>query len=125
MNVFNFKKKSYFCLKLYKFIMKISKTKLKQIYKYFSKNKYWITALLFMVWIIFLDENNFFRIAKYHREIHKLKKQELYLKNKITIDSTRIKELNTDNKSLEKFAREQYFFHLPDEEVFQMKTIKQ
>ncbi len=104
--------------------MKISKSKLKQIYNYFSKNKYWITLGLFLLWIIFFDQNNLFRLVRYNREITSLNNQEQYLRNKITKDSTRIQELNTDDKSLEKFAREQYFFHKPDEEVFKIKIIK-
>jgi len=103
---------------------KISKTKLKRITKYVSKNKYWITISLFLLWIIFFDENNFFRLSEYNNDIVDLKAQKEFLETKIHQDSIRIKELNTDDKSLEKFAREQYFFHKPNEDVFIIKKEK-
>ena len=103
---------------------KISKTKLKNVTKYFSKNKYWITISLFLLWIIFFDQNNVFKLFEYKKDIVDLKSQKEFLKTKIHQDSIRIKELNTDDKSLEKFAREQYFFHKPNEDVFIIKKEK-
>jgi cell division protein FtsB len=104
--------------------MGISKKKLKQSYKYISKNKYWLTASIFFIWMTFMDTNNLFHLIKQHKQITDLSKEETYYKTKIKTDSTRIKELNTNKKSLEKFAREQYFFHKPNEIVFKIKTTK-
>ena len=82
------------------------------------KNKYFIVTFAFVIIITFIDKNNIIRfidlsIDKYRQE--RVMKQ--YRKDIVELDK-KIKELSYDRDSLEKFARENYYFHEKDEEIF-------
>jgi cell division protein DivIC len=89
------------------------------------RNKYFLTLLIFFIWLIFLDSNNL--IARYRemRELRKLKNDREYYLNKIENDRGKLRELKTDNHNLEKFAREQYRMKKPDEDLFIVLTPKE
>ncbi|HHU34496.1 MAG TPA: septum formation initiator family protein [Bacteroidetes bacterium] len=82
------------------------------------KNKYVITIILFLLWIIFFDANNLISRVKERMELNKLKAEKEYYLEKIESDSSRLMELRTDNENLEKFAREQYRMKNPDEDIY-------
>lgn len=84
----------------------------------FFRNKYFVTAFLFLMWVTFFDENNLVERFQNLREMHKLKDEKEYYIEKIKEDATRLKELKTNNANLEKFAREQYLMKKDDEDVF-------
>ncbi|MBN2664083.1 MAG: septum formation initiator family protein [Bacteroidales bacterium] len=98
--------------------MKLRKTKLKQIYKYLGKNKYWLTIAIFALTIIIFHPVNIFKLADNQKKLVDLELQEQYLSTKIEQDSIKLNELKQNNITLEKFAREQYFFHKSNEDVF-------
>ncbi|MDD6103452.1 MAG: septum formation initiator family protein [Bacteroidales bacterium] len=82
------------------------------------KNKYFIVTFAFVIIITFIDKNSIIRfidlsIDKYRQE--RVMKQ--YRKDIVELDK-KIKELSYDRDSLEKFARENYYFHEKDEEIF-------
>ena len=82
------------------------------------KNKYFIVTFAFVIIITFIDKNSIIRfidlsIDKYRQE--RVMKQ--YRKDIVELDK-KIKELTYDRDSLEKFARENYYFHEKDEEIF-------
>jgi cell division protein DivIC len=89
------------------------------------RNKYFLTLLIFFIWLIFLDSNNL--IARYReiRELRRLKNDREYYLNKIENDRSKLRELQTDNHNLEKFAREQYRMKKPDEDLFIVLTPKE
>jgi cell division protein FtsB len=82
------------------------------------KNKYVITIILFLLWIIFFDANNLISRVREKMELNKLKAEKEYYLEKIESDSSRLMELRTDNENLEKFAREQYRMKNPDEDIY-------
>ena len=84
----------------------------------FLRNKYFVTAFLFIIWVAFFDENNLVERFQNMREMHKLKEEKAYYHEMIKEDATRLKELKTNNDNLEKFAREQYLMKKDDEDVF-------
>jgi len=86
------------------------------------RNKYFLTVLVFLIWIILMDSNNLLSRIKEVRELHKLKSDKEYYTNKIEEDQGKLKELKTDNHNLEKFAREQYRMKKPDEDLFIILT---
>jgi len=47
-----------------------------------------------------------------------MKKEVIFLEEKITADKARIKALKTDTTALEKFAREKYFMKKSNEDIF-------
>jgi cell division protein DivIC len=86
------------------------------------RNKYILTILIFVVWILLLDSNNLISRFQDMRELHRLNKDREYLQNKVEVDKKKINELKTDNHNLEKFGREQYLMKKPDEDLFIVLT---
>ena len=85
--------------------------KLKEFYTkipQFLKNKYFIVGLLFIVWIVFIDENNLIYLNK---KINKLEEKEKIidsLENEISEMEEKLEKLNNNLQELEKFARENF-----------------
>ena len=82
------------------------------------KNRYILTLLLFLIWLLFFDQNNIIDRIKNQHKKNQLAKDITYYRKKIAEDSERLKELKTDNKNLEKFAREQFFMKKENEDIF-------
>lgn len=79
------------------------------------RNKYSLTAILFFVWICLFDRNNLWVQWSLRSSISNLEEEK---KNYIK----QIKQVKEDRKDLEankeKFARENYFMHKVDEDVY-------
>jgi cell division protein FtsB len=82
------------------------------------KNKYILTAVIFLVWLLLFDQNNLSERRKSSREYNQLLLEKEYYMKKIDEDKRRINELKTDNDNLEKFAREQYLMKKDNEDIF-------
>lgn len=82
------------------------------------KNKYVLSALVFLVWILFFDRHNLLDRHKYNRELRQLESEKQFYLEKIETDSKKLNQLKTDDANLEKFAREQYFMKKPDEDIY-------
>jgi len=89
------------------------------------RNKYILTILIFLIWLLLLDSNSLISRYKEIRNLHQLKKDKEYYINKIEVDKSKLKELKTDNHNLEKFAREQYRMKKPDEDLYIILTPKE
>jgi cell division protein FtsB len=84
----------------------------------FLKNFYLLTSLVFIIWIFFLDSNDLITQYKRQQNLRNLEKEKLfYEQRKKEIEADRV-ELEKNQKILEKFAREKYYFKRPKEEVF-------
>jgi cell division protein DivIC len=82
------------------------------------KNKYILTSLIFMLWLLLFDQNNLVDRRKTTREYQQLLEEKNYYIEKIEEDGKRIRELKTNNENLEKFAREQYLMKKDNEDIF-------
>jgi len=82
------------------------------------KNKYVLTFVIFLLWLMFFDQNNIIERWKITREYNQLLEEQEYYTTKIQEDSKRILELKTDNENLEKFAREQYLMKRDNEDIY-------
>lgn len=82
------------------------------------RNKYLLVTLFFVVWILFFDSNNLISWSGDIRTVIMQERQKNYYQNAIRATDEKLKELSSNRDSLEKFAREQYFFHEQDEELF-------
>jgi len=81
-------------------------------------NKFFVASLVFVVWIVFFDENSISRHLKDRRQLHDLVEQKSYYRERIADDKEKFEELHKGKAELEKFAREQYYMSKPDEDVF-------
>jgi cell division protein DivIC len=83
-----------------------------------GKNKYILAATIFLLWIIFFDNNNLLDRAKQLKHLHQLEKDRKYYLERIENETKRLNELKTNRENLEKFAREQYLMKKKNEEIF-------
>ncbi|HPT22066.1 MAG TPA: septum formation initiator family protein [Bacteroidales bacterium] len=86
------------------------------------RNKYFLTILIFTIWLLFLDSNNLVARFRDIRELHKLRTDKEYYSKRVEADKQKLHELRTDDNNLEKFAREQYHMKKPDEDLFIILT---
>jgi cell division protein DivIC len=90
---------------------------LQRIPKFF-RNFYFITGILFLVWMLFFDSNDFITQYRMSRELRdKEKDKEYYLEKMAEVQQDR-EELMGNPTLLEKFAREKYLMKRPGEDVF-------
>jgi cell division protein DivIC len=82
------------------------------------RNKYVLTALIFLIWMLLFDQNNLNERRKNTNEFNQLLEEKDYYLKKIEEDRKRIEELKTNNDNLEKFAREQYLMKKDNEDIF-------
>ncbi len=83
----------------------------------FTTNRYVIILAVFIVWMLFFDENSMLNHREFNKEINKLKSEQDYLNNEIEQDKELIDKLK-DKEELEKFAREEYHMKKENEEIY-------
>jgi cell division protein DivIC len=84
----------------------------------FVRSFYFITGMLFLVWMLFFDSNDFITQYRMSRELRdKEEMKEYYLEKMAEVQQDR-EELMGNPELLEKFAREKYLMKRPGEDVF-------
>ena len=86
-------------------------------------NKYMVVTLLFMIWMLFLDNNNIGVWFHTRKTLREQDKQIEYLNGEIRKAESRLNHLTSRKDSLEQFAREEYLFHEDDEDVYIVKQV--
>jgi cell division protein DivIC len=86
------------------------------------RNKYLLTIIIFLIWLLLFDSNNLIARYKEMKELRKLRIDREYYLKRIEADKQKLHELKTDNHNLEKFAREQYLMKKPDEDLYIILT---
>ena len=82
------------------------------------RNKYLILLLLFIFWIIFLDDYNLINQNKMKNNVDDLKEQKEFYISEIKSDSTKLFKLKNDSDEQEKFAREKFLMKKDNEDIF-------
>lgn len=86
-------------------------------FRFFS-NIYILVLTFFVVWMLFFDTNSWwFTHRELDKEIEKLKQQQIHLRREIEKDKALIEQLQ-DSETLEKFAREKYYYKRDNEEIY-------
>jgi cell division protein FtsB len=88
----------------------------------FLRNRYILTTIIFIVWLALLDSNNLISRHKEMKTLKKLRADREYYVQRIEEDKRKLHELKTDNRNLEKFAREQYRMKKPEEDLYIILT---
>jgi cell division protein FtsB len=81
------------------------------------RNKYFLTLICFVLWMTFFDNNDFYRQYKVQGKLSELS-EEAVRREKTNEEVRYSLELLKDKKHLEQFAREEYRFKKPDEDIF-------
>lgn len=82
------------------------------------RNKYLLTIVGLAVWIAFFDKNDLKTQLELREDVKKLEEERNYYASEIKQITSDIKELNTNPKTLEKFAREKYLMKKDNEDIF-------
>lgn len=85
------------------------------------KNKYFVSALVFVVWISFIDRNDLFTQYGRKQELKKLETSKNYYEAEITSTKKELQDLTNNSTVLEKIAREKFFLKRPNEDVFMIE----
>lgn len=86
------------------------------------RNKYFLTTLALVAWLLFFDKNNVFSQWDMMQKCRKLERDRNYYISEIEKNRGALKELQTNRKSLETFARETYLMKRDNEDVFVFVT---
>ena len=90
---------------------------LKKLPKAF-RNFYIVTGLIFLVWMLFLDSNDFLSRYKLTSKLRSLEGEKEYYQEKIKEVEKDREELMGTKELLEKFAREKYLMKKESEDIF-------
>ena len=82
------------------------------------KNKYFLTSLAFIVWMLFFDRNDIISQYDYRSQVKKLEQEKDFYAKEIAGVQKDLDELTTNKGKLEKFARERYLMKRDNEDVF-------
>jgi len=84
----------------------------------FLKNKYLLTIVGLTVWVLVFDKNDWATQQELRAEVKKLEDERNYFAKEISGITSDIRELGTNPKTLEKFAREKYLMKRDNEDIF-------
>jgi cell division protein DivIC len=84
---------------------------------YFA-NRYLLATVFFVVLLLFTDRGNVFDQYKLYKQYRKVKEEHAYYQDQIKKAKQDYEELFSNQKKLEKFARENYLMKRDDEDVF-------
>lgn len=85
------------------------------------RNKYFIVFVALMTWLTFFDENNFLYQYRLGKEIKTQQAEMQFYREEIAKLKAQKKALNTDQRSLEIYAREHFLMKKKDEVLFLIK----
>jgi cell division protein FtsB len=81
-------------------------------------NKYFLTTVAFVVWMVFFDSNSLLTRNKLQEKLDGLQAEKQFYLQEIRKDSLLTQQLLTDSAQLEKFARERYLMKRSQEDVY-------
>jgi cell division protein FtsB len=84
----------------------------------FTKNFYFIISALFLMWMLFIDSNDFYSQYQLKSKRVELEIEKKYFEEEIAVVKSEREALLNSDELLEKFAREKYFLKKESEDVF-------
>ncbi len=93
--------------------------------RYIFTNKYLITGIGFVIWMLFFDRNDISLQLKRVKELHKLQESEKLMDVQISETRHELALLKTNPETLEKYAREKYMMKRDNEDLYIISAQKQ
>lgn len=81
-------------------------------------NKYFITIVAFVIWLIFFDANNLINQRRLNKELDKVQQEKDFYISEIKKDRETTHNLMSEQENLERFAREEYLMKRDNEDVY-------
>lgn len=82
------------------------------------KHRFIITFGVFVLWMLFFDQNNMMEQYKLRSQLNDLQDEKEYYQKEMQKAQQEYDELFTNQESLEKFAREKYLMKKDNEDIF-------
>lgn len=89
------------------------------------RNKYLITGVVFLVWMLFIDRNDLPTQWKRVKELRTLQQSEKTMGTLISDTKQELELLKTNPSTLEKYAREKYMMKRDNEDLYIITPSKQ
>ena len=87
--------------------------------KYFATYKfYFISTVVFLVWLIFFDRSNLIKQVDLYQNLNKINKEQVFYREELEKVKLEEKEVLGSTASIEKYGREKYFLKKEGETVF-------
>lgn len=80
-------------------------------------NKYMLVGLVFVIWIVFLDNYSYLDHQILDKELNALQDNKSYYESEIKKDNYQIKKLKNPAQ-IEKYAREKYYMKRENEDIY-------
>lgn len=84
----------------------------------FMKNKFLLTGMAFLVWMVFFDRNDVRLQWKRVTELSRLQQSEKAMEKQISHTKAELELLKTNPFTLEKYAREKYMMKKDNEDLY-------
>lgn len=81
-------------------------------------NKYFISTVFFIVWMLFIDQRDYFQQKERRDELNKLEQKKAYYQQEINKTRKELGDLQHSPAALEKYARERYLMKKEGEDIF-------
>ncbi|MFN8775253.1 MAG: FtsB family cell division protein [Flavobacteriales bacterium] len=88
---------------------------------HFIRNKYALATVIFVFWIMFVNDIDVFYMIRSRLELRALTEEVEAMKRKNIEARQSLHDLSTNLATLERFARERYYMKRDNEEVFVFK----
>lgn len=95
---------------------------IKETLKPLIKSPYVLVSAGFLLWMLFVDEDNIIKRYELSRKVSVLQAEKMQLQEDIRQTVRKMEELKSSSReNLEKFAREEYLMKRDDEVIFIVK----
>ncbi len=85
-------------------------------------NKYLLSFLFLVVWVLFFNDTNYFDQREKLQELSNLNKKKAYYKKEIESAKQELSDIQNSDEALEKFAREKYLMKKDGEDIYVIET---
>ena len=84
----------------------------------FLGNKYFISSILYLIWMLFFNEKDVITEFKRKGKLNELQKSEEHLNDVIKETKQELGNLKNNAQTIEKYAREKYLMKKENEDLF-------
>jgi cell division protein DivIC len=81
-------------------------------------NKYLLAGVFFIIWMLFVDQRDYFQQKERRDELRKLEMKKEYYQKEIDKTRKELGDLQNSPAALERFAREHYLMKKEGEDIF-------
>ena len=90
----------------------------------FLRNKYALSSIAFVVWMLFFDRNDVFTQMERKGELNELIQSKAYFEKQIAGNRKFSKDLQFNASAIEKYAREHYMMKRDNEDLFIIQPLE-